>query len=84
MKSGRDWLLSFFWAYPTSFCFGAFALVLQAFWQQDEALDPIDVGFFGADGMMFGSDGASDTVKQFLLAALCHDPPQLAVSALLL
>jgi len=38
MKSGRDWLLSFFGAYPTSFCFGAFALVPQAFWQQDEAL----------------------------------------------
>ena len=42
MKSGRDWLLSFFGAYPTSFCFGAFALVPQAFWQQDEALDPSD------------------------------------------
>jgi hypothetical protein len=56
---------------------------LQAFWQQDEALDPIDVGFFSADGMMFGSDGVSDTVKQFLLAALCLDRLQL-VSALLL
>jgi hypothetical protein len=32
-------------------------LFLQAFWQEDEALDPIDVGFFGADGIMFGSDG---------------------------
>jgi hypothetical protein len=72
-----------FWAYSTSFCFGAFALVPQAFWQQDEALDPIDVGFFSADGMMFGSDGVSDTVKQFLLAALCLDRLQL-VSALLL
>ena len=76
-RSGRDWLLLFFGAYPTSFCFGAFALVPQAFWQQDEALDPIDVGFFSADGMMFGSDGTSDTVKQFLFAALCHDPPNL-------
>lgn len=52
--------------------------------KEDEALDPIDVGFFGANGIMFGSDGVSDTVKQFLLAALCHDPPQLAFSALLL
>jgi hypothetical protein len=32
-------------------------LFLQAFWQEDEALDPIDVGLFGADGIMFGSDG---------------------------
>ncbi len=48
-------------AYSASLCFGVFALVPQAFGQQDEALDPIDVGFFGADGMMFGSDGASDT-----------------------
>ena len=52
--------------------------------KEDEALDPIDVGFFGANGIMFGSDGVSDTVKQFLLAALCHDSPQLAFSALLL
>jgi len=29
--------------------------------KKDEALDPIDVGFLSADGIMFGPDGVSDT-----------------------
>jgi hypothetical protein len=63
LKSGRDWLLLFFGPIPPACVSVSLRLFLQAFWQENEALDPIDVGFFGADRIMFGSDGVSDMVK---------------------
>ena len=34
----------------------------------DVALDPIDIGFFGADGVVFEADGISHLVEQFSVA----------------
>jgi hypothetical protein len=31
--------------------------------KEDEAFDPIGIGFFGADGVMLGAEGLADLVK---------------------
>ncbi len=36
--------------------------------EEDEAFDPVDVGFFGAIGIVFEAQGFADLVKQFF----CH------------
>lgn len=32
--------------------------------EEDEATDPVDVGFFGADAVVHGADAFADLVKQ--------------------
>jgi len=48
--------------------------------KEDEAFDPVDVGLFGADGVLFFSDGVADLVEQFfgfvyseVLRQLCNE-----------
>jgi len=41
---------------------------LLFFMEEDEAADPIDVGFFGAIGVVFCAEGIGELVEQFF----CH------------
>lgn len=42
--------------------FGRVAQVVEL----DGAFDPVDVGLFGADGVMFEADGVADLIEQLL------------------
>jgi len=38
--------------------------------KKDEAANPIDVGLFGAKGIVFGTDGVADLFEEFFSAGL--------------
>ena len=40
----------------------------------DVAFDPIGIGFFGADGVVFEADGVAHPVEQFFVGWLHHVP----------
>ena len=53
--------------------FAAAHLSWMAFFvKQDIASNPVDVGFFGPDGVMFQSDFLADLIQQFLGTTFLH------------
>ena len=41
--------------------------------EEDVTLDPIDVGFLGARGVMFGPNGVAGAIRQFLFTVSRHN-----------
>jgi hypothetical protein len=47
--------------------------VMPLVMEQDVALDPVDIGLFGPNGIVFDSDSVTDLIKE-LLGTFFHFP----------
>ncbi len=48
------------------YLWGAHILRVAFVVEEDEALDPVDVGLLGADGVVLAADGVSNLIEQLL------------------